>query len=242
MPGTPAGALPSFRARTTVTHRSPRPRAIVAQFCHLAGDYWVVRDRVESAGEHEVAVHFHFAPGLDSCVTPAATTDAAVADVVDRERNDRSLLRMAIFGRQGSAVVEDGWVSPQYGARELSRVLVWRQHGVGDQEVVTFLLPTHRTGDAEVRELSDVHGGRGFLVRTRGGDDLLLVGKGGGPLSARGVETDAAWLWLRRDSQGRVLEYRRGGRELRAFRRRYSVDGRRSSRLAGVGRSGSQRD
>jgi hypothetical protein len=41
----------------------------------------------------------------------------------------------------------------------------------------------------------------------RGGEDLLFV-RGTAPvIEGPGVQTDADWLWLRRDAAGRVLEY-----------------------------------
>jgi len=172
---------------------------------HLAGDYWIVRDRIESKGTHDVAMRFHCARGLDARVTSDTTPDSAMVDIVDRARNGK-LLQMAIFGRQGEARVEDGWVSPQYGARERSKVVSWHQHGIGAQQVVTFLLPSHSIGEAQVQELSDVRGATAFFVPSRGRQDLLLLGEGG-PVSAEGVETDAEWLWLRRDSAGRVVRY-----------------------------------
>jgi len=172
---------------------------------HLAGDYWIVRDRIESNGAHDVTVRFHCAPELDAHLTSGTTPDSAMVDIVDRARNGK-LLQMAIFGRQGEARVEDGWVSPQYGARELSSVVSWRRHGTGAQQIVTFLLPPHSIGDAQVGKLADVRGGTAFFVPSRGGQDLLLLGEGG-PVDAGGVETDAEWLWLRRDSAGRVVRY-----------------------------------
>lgn len=179
----------------------PAPARHQRAILHLAGDYWVLRDRIESAGAHETALRFHCAPGLDSCVEPGDTA----AGVVDRA-SGAELLHVAVFGGAGTLTAGDGWVSPQYGRRERSRVLVWRQDGTGDQEIVTFVLPTHGSTHPDVRELTRVLGGRGFALRVQGAEDLVLVGDGG-PLSADGVETDAEWLWLRRDGTGRVIEY-----------------------------------
>lgn len=182
----------------------PAPARHRRAILHLAGDYWVVRDRIDSEGAHEVAVRFHCAPGLDTCIRSGAAPDTAAAGMTAIDGDP--VLQLAVFGRQGRLVVEDGWVSRQYGLRESSRIIIWRQSGTGPQEIVTFLLPTDHAADPDVRELADVQGGRGFLIRARGADDLLLVGDGG-PLSATGVQTDAEWLWLRRDAEGRVLEY-----------------------------------
>ncbi len=183
----------------------PSPATHRRGILHLVGDYWIVRDRIESAGTHNVALRFHCAPLLDVHVRGGLAPSAgASAYVITRDR-DAPVLTIDVFGRGGALAVEDGWVSSQYGRREQSRVIVWRQDGVGPQEVVTFLLPSAFTG-AETQELADTKGGRGFLLRRSGGEDLLIVGDGG-PVSVAGVETDATWLWLRRDIAGQVVEY-----------------------------------
>jgi hypothetical protein len=198
----------------------PVPARHRREILHLAGDYWVVRDRIESEGAHEVVVRFHCAPGLRSCLRDDATLDSGTADISSRG-SDAPLLRLAIFGQEGALAVEDGWVSRQYGMREASRVVVWRQSGTAAQEIITFLLPADAQATIEAHELTEVRGGRGFRLVVSGAEDILLVGDGG-LLGAEGVETDAEWLWLRRDSAGRILEYvalgasfgRVGGKEL----------------------------
>lgn len=186
------GSLPS-----PATHR----RGIL----HLAGDYSIIRDRIESAGAHNVALRFHCAPRLDVHMRGGLTPSRDASASVTARDGDAPILTVSIFGSAGELAIEDGWVSSQYGQREQSRVIVWRQDGVGPQEIVTVLLPT-AVADAETRELGDAQGGRGFLVRRSGGEDLLIVGDGG-PVSVARVETDASWLWLRRDASGQVLEY-----------------------------------
>ena len=180
----------------------PAPALHRREVLHLAGDYWVVRDRVESAGAHELAVRFHCAPALRVLVHPGTQTSAEAE--ISAPDHGESLARIAIFGGPGQLRVEDGWVSAQYGSRERAPAIAWNQAGTGPQEVITFLLPQRQV--AGVREMADIRGGRGFVLDGRGATDYLLVGESG-TLASTDIETDAEWLWLRRDAAGRVMEY-----------------------------------
>ena len=186
----------------------PSPAAYRRELLALAGDYWVVRDVVESADEHEVAVHWHAAPALAARILPGVADAATrgVAELLDAE--DRPCLRLVTLSDGlGSLAVEDGWVSPTYGRREHATSLVYRQRAAGRQEIVTCLLPARlATAGTSVQPMSDVRGGWGMTVTHAHGADWLLLGTGG--VMVRGdVRTDAAWLWLRRGHDGRVAEY-----------------------------------
>lgn len=174
------------------------------EILHLFGDYWVVRDLLESSGDHSVDVRFHLAPELQ--VAPLATSSASGEADIRVAATGETLARLVIFGGDGRLAVDRGWVSPQYGRREEAPVVTWSQHGDGPQEIVTFLLPQgHVSGTVE--ELATVRGGRGFAIRRSGGEDLLFVREMAPVLEGPGVRTDADWLWLRRDADGHVGEY-----------------------------------
>ena len=158
----------------------------------VKGGYWVVRDRVLSAGAHQVDVHWHLALGLEGAV------DDGAAEVRDR---GAPLLRLAAFGA-GAFERGEGWVSPRYGARGAAPVLRYGQRGSGAQEVITFLLPVAAGARPAVREMA-ASGGRAFEVAHEGGTDVLLAGEGGG-VAADGVESDGELAWVRRDAEGRV--------------------------------------
>jgi hypothetical protein len=113
-----------------------------------------------------------------------------------------------VLGEGGETRVEPGWVSPTYGRKEPSSVVVHRQHGDGDHDIVTVLLPA---GDPErlscVWALGGVRGGRGVRVeRGDGGADTLLVGAGG-VVEWEDVRTDARWLVLRRSADGALVRW-----------------------------------
>jgi uncharacterized heparinase superfamily protein len=158
--------------------------------------YWVVRDRLAAAGQHEVAARWHCAPGL--------TPRVAAPGVVDVHAADGPVLRFAAFG-DGRFVTEQGWVSRAYGTREPAEVCVYAQSGVGAQEVITFLLPSAEADVLPAVRQVDARGGRAFAVERSGGDDLLLLCDGA-RVDADGVETDAEWAWVRRANDGRLAE------------------------------------
>ncbi len=196
-----AGSHDGYSALTSPARHS---RSIL----YLRHGYWVVRDQVESSGAHDVAIRFHCDPRVAACLARGTTPDAASAEICDRDTRV-PLLRVSVFGQHGTLAVDDGWVSRQYGSRTPSRVITWRQHGTGAQELVTFLFPepsSERRIAGEAREVADVAGGRAFVVRTRQTEDLLLLGDGR-PLRTEGVETDAEWLWLRHDRSGQLADY-----------------------------------
>lgn len=172
----------------------------------LRGRYWILRDRVESAGEHGVEARFHCAPGVSASLEGASTVT-----LIARDERGHAGLRMATFGEHGSYTIEPGWVSPQYGAREAVPVCRFQQHGRGTQEIVTLLLPWRgRKPDGHVVETA-VQGGRSYLIVRESGTDLMVIGSGGGggaPLAAAGVETDAEWAWIGREPGGhRTVEF-----------------------------------
>jgi hypothetical protein len=176
------------RLADAATHR----RAVL----FVKGGYWVVRDRLEAAGRHELAARWHCAPGL--------TAHPAGPDVVDLRGADGPVLRIAAFG-EGRLEVGEGWVSRAYGTREASAVLSYTQSGIGAQDVITFLLPSAEADTLAAVRRVDARGGLAFAVGRPGGDDLLLLGDGS-RIDADAVETDAELAWVRRAHDGGVGE------------------------------------
>ena len=170
----------------------------------LAGrDGWVVRDVVESAGAHEVAVRWHAAPDL----VPRRDGDAGAGAVV-LDADARPALVLAAFGADGAPAVTEGWVSPRYGARRVAPILDWTCRGRARTEVVTFLLPIAPGASvSHVTELERTGPGRAFAVRTPDGDALLLLGSRGVVADGHAIDTDAAWLWLRFAGDGALRDW-----------------------------------
>ncbi len=182
--------------------RLPEPARHERSVLFLKGDYWVVRDRVETDGAHRYALHFHFAPGAAPAVERAADGPPAV-----RERGSGPGLSLFTFGTGGGAWREEaGWVSSCYAGRERAPVVSFEAEGRGGREFVTFLVPRAAGSDAEVRVRErGVAGGRAFEVLSGdGARDLLFLGDaaaaaaGGFSAADFSVEADCDWLWLRR--------------------------------------------
>ena len=184
--------------------RLDAPARVSRSLLFLKGRYWILRDRVESTGEHGVEARFHCAPGVSASLEGASTVT-----LIARDERGHAGLRIASFGQQGAYSIEPGWVSPQYGAREAVPVCRFQQRAGGVQEIVTILLPWRgRKPDGHVVETA-VQGGRSLLIVRESGTDLMVVGSGGGQhVAAAGVETDAEWAWIGREPRGnRTIEF-----------------------------------
>ena len=174
----------------------------------LHGDYLIVRDIVDGAGEHEVATHWHAAPGLRARMVRASSSSdsAAHAELMDGEA---PVLHMAVVAGDGVLEERQGWISPTYGRRERAAELVFRQRIVGRAEMVTCLIPT--VGGEKppfVQSVVRMAGGLGvILARADGGHDWLLLGGQNVLLEWEDVRADADWLWLRRDAGGAVRDF-----------------------------------
>ncbi|HEX8135950.1 MAG TPA: alginate lyase family protein [Pyrinomonadaceae bacterium] len=173
------------------------PASHARSILFVRGDYWVMRDRVATAGRHRYDLRFHFA------VDAAPTIEAAVRE----STSEGAGLELAVFGAGGAWRKEEGWVSPCYGARSRAPVCVFSAEAEGAQEFVSLLIPLGAREDlAEVREIEAV-GGRAFEIRRGHERDLCLI-RSAGQVEAEGVTSDFAWTWLRLEhATGRLKEF-----------------------------------
>src|SRR5215204_4849976 len=107
-----------------------RPGIHTRSILFLKHDYWVVRDRVELAGKHQIELWFHFEAG----------TSPEVQGEFVRENG----AKIVSFAPGGRWTTEDGWVSHCYGEREPAPVCVFSAAAEGAFEIVTFVLPAER--------------------------------------------------------------------------------------------------
>jgi hypothetical protein len=165
----------------------------------LKRDYWIVCDRVDAAGEHEMEARYHFASGTG--LEP--NRDDAVGV---RSETGEELLRMVALGHHGAPRRGEGWMSPGYGRLERAPWCALRRRGVGAQALLSLLLPP----SAGVREARAVPctGGRALaLASPAWADRLLLSGRPDGGMAAAGVAARAEWAWVRTlNDTGRVSE------------------------------------
>jgi hypothetical protein len=147
----------------------------------LKGDYWVIRDRVELTGTHQVDLWFHFAAG----------TAPRVEEEGSQQFVHENGAKIASFAPNGRWTTEEGWVSHCYGERVRAPVCVFSSTAEGEFEIITFLLPT----GGRV-EQTDVLGGRGFEVQTENHRDLFVI-KDAAEARTPSLISDFEYTWLR---------------------------------------------
>lgn len=119
----------------------------------LKHDYWLLQDRVEISGRHQIDQWFHF----DSDASP-------------------NILQIMSFADGGCWTQEEGWVSHCYGERVPAPVLVFSASAENYFEITTFLVPRPLMGTARAEvEQIDVTDGRGFEVRHGSSRDLVII-------------------------------------------------------------------
>src|SRR5205085_971889 len=138
----------------------------------LKGDYWVMRDRVETAGAHRCDLYFHFAPDAD----PTIERGGGVVCVRERATGAAGL-ELFTFCKTGGWRKEEGWVSQCYGRRMLAPVLRFSSEASGAQEFVTFMLPKAAQGSRARVEEVEAKGGRAFEVLDGDRRDVLMLGE-----------------------------------------------------------------
>jgi len=176
----------------------------------LKGDYWIMRDRVETKGAHRYDLNFHFAPDAAPQLTSAGEASALREPCGDAAPGlDLFTFARAAGAPGGAWRGEEGWVSERYRARRNAPVYIFSTSGEGAEEFITFLLPrgAAQTGGARAGEIEAV-GGRAFELRSAGGDlqadgepdvaahDLVLIGDGG-LVESSSLASDFAWTWAR---------------------------------------------
>jgi hypothetical protein len=156
-----------------------KPGTHTRSILFLKHDYWIVCDRLELNGKHEVDQWFHF--------------DSAAA--LDRLRIESFAKNGATSAENGAWQTEEGWVSHCYGEKAPAPVRVFSATAAGDFEIVTFLLP--QFGNPRMAQI-DVTGGRGFELQNSGARDVVIFRDPGAPLAqTASIATDFDCAWLR---------------------------------------------
>jgi hypothetical protein len=151
-----------------------KPGTHTRSILFLKNDYWVLHERVNLTGRHQIHQWFHF----DSGVSP-------------------ELLEIVSFAENGAWATEEGWVSHCYAERTPAPVRVFSATADDEFEITTFLLPQRAHESARVKQL-EVTGGRGFELRTGHSRDVVIFRDGSGPLAqTAAVVTDFDCVWLR---------------------------------------------
>ena len=155
---------------------------------HLRGDYWIVRDRICTAGEHDVALHLQFAPGV---ALEALSATRGVG------RWGPECLEIGVFGHAGVMRIGEGLVSSSYGALSPAATCTFTARGRGPRDVVSFFVPRSDGEQPLTIEERPAPNGRAFVIASPGVEDVLLLGADGDTPSGD-LASDAAWAWVRR--------------------------------------------
>ncbi|MEO6445708.1 MAG: alginate lyase family protein [Gemmatimonadaceae bacterium] len=172
--------------------RLPQPARHSRMVLAARDAWWIIRDLVESTGEHDAVVTFQCAAGLDV---------SADGDTVRIRDDGRLVASVVALDSGGRWVLDDGIASRRYGSRELGRRARYALRTRGNTQVVFVV----NRGAQAVAVSSESHQARA-AVRLRGAthDDLVLF-EPAATAAVEGVRTDARVLWLRRRAaDGRV--------------------------------------
>jgi len=150
--------------------RLAEPARHTRSIMFFKNNYWVVRDQVESLGDHQLQAWFH----LDSRVAPLHRKDNAVG--VISENSNSIVLQMAAFAKNGEWTKERGWVSDCYGEKKEAPVFSFTVLAKGSEELVTFLLPQVAgvSDKPKVREIEALNG-CAFEIDIGGHHDVLML-------------------------------------------------------------------
>lgn len=152
----------------------------------LKNDYWIMRDLVETVGDHEYSLNFHY----------AADAKPAIGDGGAWVGDDNH--RMFTFGDNGAWQQKESWVSTIHGNKVNAPFLRFISTGKGTQEFFTFVLPVESGVDPpEVVELASTVG-RAFGVKIRGLTDIFVFNDAAGVSVGNGVfDTNFEYSWVR---------------------------------------------
>ncbi len=160
----------------------------------LKNDYWIMRDFVETSGEHDYALDFHFAAGANPKIE---TTESG--DFVGEQSGENFGSSLFCFGDNANWKQGESLVSPVQDERAGdARHLKFVSKGDGAQEFFTFLL-SRETGFAapQVSEVS-LSGGRAFVVDYRAYRDIFVFTDGGGRIVRTELfNTNFRFFWAR---------------------------------------------
>ena len=164
----------------------------------MRGDYWVVRDQVESTDAHWIRLGYQ-------CAASVRVVHCGERRVELRAEDGTGLVLVVASGA-GRFSVAPGAVSPSYGARLPASRIEFTVQAQRGADITMVMIPLSVSGIVPaVDECSDSGRPVAFTVRGESYADALLIDAGTAP----GEESDHGidWAWVRRDpANGRALE------------------------------------
>ena len=166
--------------------RLEQPATHSRSILFLKNDYWIMRDVVETPGDHEYSLNFHFA--FD--VKPTIGDGGAWVGDADS--------RIFTFGDNGAWQQKESWISTNHGNRVNAPFMRFVSKGSGTQEFFTVILPAdNRVRPTEVSEVP-MAGGRAFVIKYCGYTDLFVFNDEPGKMIETGFfDTNFKYSWAR---------------------------------------------
>lgn len=158
----------------------------------LKNDYWIMRDFVETKGEHIYELNFHFKPETAPQIEQSENGNFCIDESSERQNG----LRLFTFD-SGEWQSEQSWFSNCYGEKFNSPLAKFVSQTAGKQEFFTFLLPSvSGLKKPEVLE-TPVAGGRAFVIKFRSYTDLLVFADGDRTVRTELFNTNFQFTWAR---------------------------------------------
>lgn len=159
----------------------------------VKNDYWIVRDTVETLGEHEYALNFHFAAGVKTAIGG----DGGFVGGDDH--------RIFTFGDNGEWQQKESWISNNHGNKINAPFMRFVSRGAGTQEFYTMVLPVGiGVEPPEVTEMP-TRGGRVFVIKYNGYTDLFVFNDEPGQMIETEIfATDFKYSWARMSDAGEL--------------------------------------
>jgi hypothetical protein len=178
---------------------SDSPARHTRSILFLKNDYWIMRDFVETSGEHDYALNFHFDAETDPSIEKAKS---GISCVGENATETEPGWRLFTFGDNGEWQKNHAPVSNVYGKKTEAPFLRFASSGVGAQEFFTFLLPSENGfAPPEVFE-TQVAGGRAFAINYRDYWDFLVFADSNEQIvRTEFFNTNFRFLWARMSAE-----------------------------------------
>ncbi len=169
----------------------------------VKNDYWIIRDFVETSGEHDYQLNFRFHSDTELLSYKGKAEKGSFIE----EKRDSTILRIFCFGDNGDWHFSQGWLADGYGRKRKAPVFQFISGGIGSQEFFTFILPDFISNDEkpQVTEL-EITGARVFWIRFRDYDDFLIYTDGEIPLFVEPFVSDFRFIWARTSKDNQAPE------------------------------------
>ncbi len=175
--------------------RLPDPVTHRRSVLFLKNDYFILRDEAKADARHRFELYFHLAPDAQ----PRVEGEGKNSFISARPESDSGIELHTNGGAHGRWRIEDGWVSPCYGARVAAQICVFESESEGAQEFVTVAVPRAANTQTPARVLSLMPGRASHFLEIvdAGVRDFVILNRPGNLVSEQRFTTDFAWTWVR---------------------------------------------